>query len=122
MDEQENLSGGAAIDKIRQIAEGEIAMMHTFGKSEVSVARPMATAGVDSDGSLWFLSPAGSFKNEQIQKGDAVQVTYSLKASSEHLVLDGTAVVLRDRQKLDELWSALDKNWFPGAKMTRPSR
>lgn len=116
MGEQANLSRHEAIEKIRRIAEGEVAMAHTFGSKEVSVVRPMATAGVDDDGSLWFLSPAGSWKNEQLGANQTMQLTYSLKSSSEYLVLDGVGVVLRDQQKIAELWSAIDKNWFPEGK------
>jgi len=116
MDEHQNLSRESAIEKIRHIAMGEVAMVHTFGSREVGVVRPMATAGVDSDGSLWFLSPAGSRKNEDLNTDGVMQITYSLKSSSEYLVLNGSAVVLRDQEKLDQLWSAIDKNWFPAGK------
>ena len=116
MGERANLSREAALEKIRHIAEGEIAMVHTFGEHEVGVVRPMATAGVDADGTLWFMSQAGSPKNEQVLRDRVMQITYALKSRSEYLVLDGTAQLLRDRAKIDELWSAIDKTWFPGGK------
>lgn len=116
MNERTNLSREAAIAKIRSIAEGEIAMVHTFDGRTVGVVRPMATAGIDRDGTLWFLSKVGSFKNEQLSEESVMQVTYALKSRSQYLVLDGTAVVLRDQSKIDELWSSVDKTWFPEGK------
>lgn len=91
-------------------------MMHTFDGRKVGIARPMATAGIDDDGTLWFLSRDHSPKNEQLDGDEVMQLTYSVKARSEYLVLDGRGSVLRDETKLDQLWSSLDKNWFPEGK------
>jgi general stress protein 26 len=117
MGEKADLNWADSIEKIRHIAEGEIAMMHTFNDGlKVGVVRPMATAGVDADGTLWFLSQAHSPKNEHLAADEVMQVTYSLKSRSEYLVLDGRGSVLRDQAKLDELWKAIDKTWFPEGK------
>ncbi len=115
-DEQADLNQNQAIEKIRHIATGEIAMVHTFVGREVGIARPMATAGVDADGTIWFLSKTHSPKNEQVQGDHVMQITYSIKSRSEYLVLDGRAEVTRDQAKIDELWSAIDKTWFPEGK------
>ena len=116
MGEKSDLNWADSVEKIRHIAEGEIAMMHTFNGRKVGVARPMATAGVDADGTLWFLSPERSPKNEQLDSEQVMQLTYSVKSRSEYLVLDGRGSVLRDQVKLDELWSSFDKTWFPEGK------
>ncbi len=116
MGEQANLGRDESIQKIRHIAKGEIAMMHTFEGREMGIVRPMGTAGVDDDGTIWFMSQAGSPKNEQARGDQAMQITYSLKSTSEYLVLNGQAEVLRDQTKIDELWSFIDKTWFPEGK------
>jgi len=113
MGEKADLSRAESIQKIQHIAHGEVAMMHTFNGHKVGVVRPMATAGIDADGTLWFLSRDQSFKNEQLDKDALMQLTYSVKSRSEYLVLDGLGSVLRDRDKIDDLWNAIDKNWFP---------
>lgn len=111
-----NLTRVEAIQKIQSMAKGQIAMMHTFEDREPGIVRPMATAGVDEDGSIWFLSKAGSHKNIDLWGTSAMQLTYSVHSRSEYLVLNGQADVLRDQEKIDELWSALDKTWFPDGK------
>jgi len=116
MGEIANLTRHESFEKIRQIAGGAVAMMHTFNGRKVGVVRPMATAGVDDDGTIWFLSHQGSFKNEELDTDAVMQLTYSVPARSEYLVLDGRGSVLRDQAKLDELWSAFDKTWFPEGK------
>jgi len=115
-EQRENLQKRAAVEKIRGIASGEIAMMHTFEDGELGVVRPMATAAIDDDGTVWFLSKAGSPKNTQLWGDSAMQLTYAVKPRSEYLVLNGRADVLRDQTKIDELWNALDKTWFPEGK------
>jgi general stress protein 26 len=116
MGEKTDLSWAESIEKIRHIAQGEVAMMHTFDGRKVGIVRPMATAGVDEDGTLWFLSPRASFKNEQLDTDDVMQLTYAIKSRSEYLVLDGRGSVVRDQDKIDQLWSGIDKTWFPEGK------
>jgi general stress protein 26 len=116
MGQKTDLSWADSIEKIRHIAESEVAMMHTFNGRKLGVVRPMATAGVDSDGTLWFLSHEQSFKNRQLEDDQIMQLTYAVKARSEYMVLDGRGSELRDQAKIDELWSSIDKNWFPQGK------
>src|SRR4051812_2672059 len=100
MGKKADLSWDESLEKIRHIAEGEVAMMHTFFDSrKVGVVRPMATAAVDPDGTLWFLSREHSPKNEQLDSDEVMQLTYSVKSRSEYLVLDGRGGVLRDQEK-----------------------
>src|SRR4051812_6328583 len=94
MSEKTDLSWAESVQKIQHIAEGEVAMMHTFNGRKVGVARPMMTAGVDEDGTLWFLSHEDSPKNAQLEEDEVMQLTYSLKSRSEYLVLDGRGSVL----------------------------
>lgn len=115
-EEQSDLIGRDAVQRIQSMAKGEIAMMHTFEDRKLGIVRPMATAGVDDDGTIWFLSKAGSNKNIDLWGSGAMQLTYSVHSRSEYLVLDGTAEVLRDQSKIDELWSSIDKTWFPDGK------
>ncbi len=115
-EQQANLKLGEAIQKIQDMAKGQIAMMHTFEDRDFGRVRPMATAGVDNDGTVWFLSKAGSTKNHELWGTGRMQLTYAVPSRSEFLVLNGHADVLRDQAKIDELWSTLDKAWFPDGK------
>ena len=116
MGEKSDLNWADSVEKIRHIAEGEIAMMHTFNGRKVGVARPMATAGVDADGTLWFLSPEPSPKNEQLDSEQVMQLTYSVKSRSEYLVLDGRGSVLRDQVKLAGCGARSTRLGFPKAR------
>ena len=116
MGEQANLSRDEAIEKIRHIAKGEIAMLHTCDELSRGSARPMGTSGIDDDGTVWFMSKAGSAKNRQLQGNPKAQLTYSVQSRSEYLTLEGEATLVRDPRKIDELWTVFAKTWFPEGK------
>lgn len=102
---------------MKELAEAvDICMFCTqLGKAPFE-ARPMSTQQVDDDGSIWFLSNAESNKNFDISQDDQVQLLYADRNSSEYLSIYGRADVLRDKQKLDEVWSNMAKAWFTEGK------
>ncbi|MEO7086861.1 MAG: pyridoxamine 5'-phosphate oxidase family protein [Gemmatimonadaceae bacterium] len=112
----ENLSSQEAVDKIKHVAEHEIAMLCTFTTDGRIHPRPMGTQGVDADGTLWFMSKRNSTKNQQIDNHKKVQLIYSVSGKSEYLSLDGSAEILRDQRKIDELWNPFAKTWFTNGK------
>lgn len=116
MGQLSNVSRSEATEKIRHIVKGEVAMFHTVDERGQSDVRPMATSGVDQDGTIWFMSRKDSPKNLQLRTNPKAQLTYSVHSRSEYLVLDGVANVLQDQDKTEELWSMFAKTWFPGGK------
>ena len=76
-------------------------------------SRPMVTLKVDEDCRLWFLSNAGSHKNEEILRDDRVELLYEDLHNSEFLALHGTAEILADEHKCLELWAPAAGKWFP---------
>jgi general stress protein 26 len=116
MGEQANLSGAEALKKMKQIADGQTAMLCTFTGGSAAETRPMATQGIDDDGTFWFFSIAEHKTNDEIAANPRVQLIYALPASSEYLSVQGHAAVIRDRAKIEELWKPLARNWFPEGK------
>jgi general stress protein 26 len=74
--------------------------------------RPMATAGVDEEGTIWFISDRDSEKNKDIAVDPRVKLYYSHPGKSSFLVVSGEAEIVYDREKVRELWNPLDKAWF----------
>jgi general stress protein 26 len=74
--------------------------------------RPMATSGVDEEGSIWFLSDRHSDKNKEIAIDPRVKLYYSHPGKSLFLIVSGMAEIVFDREKLRELWNPLDRTWF----------
>ncbi len=77
-------------------------------------SRPMAIAEVSEDGAIWFLTSIESGKLEEIT--DEPFVNLSMQDESSYLSVSGTVMATRDREKVEELWSAADKIWFPEGK------
>lgn len=74
--------------------------------------RPMALAEKESDVELWFATDKDSPKIAEIEADPRVAVT--LQEGNVFVSLTGRARVVRDRAKIEELWSESWKVWFEG--------
>jgi general stress protein 26 len=74
----------------------------------------MAVQKVDDDGSLWFLSADGSYKNEEIESDSFVQLLFKGSDYSDFLNLYGRSSISKDKEKIKELWKPTLKTWFTG--------
>lgn len=78
--------------------------------------RPMSVQKIDDDGTLWFLSPIDSHKNEHLLYDQSAQLLFKGSDYSDFLSLYGDTVVSRDEQKINELWEPVLKTWFTEGK------
>jgi general stress protein 26 len=90
-------------------------MLITHSGNHSLHGRPMAVAQVDAQCDLWFLAGADSPKMDEIRANDEVLVTFQNKRD-EFVTLAGRAELVRDPQKIDEIWQEGFKAWFPGGK------
>jgi general stress protein 26 len=112
-----DLQRNAAIEKIQELVNTATICLFATNLTQAPVSvRPMSTSKVDDQGYIWFFSRNDSDKNKDIQQDDQVQLLYSNHASSEYLSVYGHAEIVRDRQKIEELWTPIDKAWFTKGK------
>jgi len=117
MSDVKNLSSTDAVKKLKELAESADICQFVTNLSTLPLsARPMSTSGVDEEGNIWFMSKEGSDKNLDIERDDQVQLFYSNNGSAEYLSVYGHAEISRDRAKIEELWSPLNKVWFTEGK------
>lgn len=110
----QNLSGEQAVDKLKSIINDvNIAMMCTFGNHGRIESRPMGTAGVDDDGTIWFFTNDSSDKIKQIESEHGICLSYSKPSDNTYASINGKALVVDDKAKEKELWNDLLKAWFP---------
>ncbi len=83
------------------------AMLVTHTEDGGLRGRPMAIAGIGDDCRVWFFSLHESGKVHEIESAPKVAV---------YLSISGTAILSRDRSKVDELWKESYKTWFPKGK------
>lgn len=102
-----------AMKKIKEIADAADVCLFTTNLTELPLsARPMSRQEIDDDGTLWFFSDKDSHKNQHIEQDNRVQLFFSNFKNQEYLSLYGTAEIIKDDAKAEELWSPIAKTWF----------
>lgn len=91
-------------------------MMITKDADGKLTSRPMSTAKVDEDGSLWFFTNEYTGKVEQISHENEVYLTYANPSKNVYIAFNATASLHDDKNKIDELWNPMLKAWFPEGK------
>ncbi len=114
MDTIKNLEGTEAIEKIKELAR-DLCLFCTYENDNI-VSRPLSTQAIEDDGTIWFFSRRDSEKNQQVKQDDRVTLMYMDHGKQHYLSLSGTAEVLKDRQKTEELWDKIEEAWFPEGK------
>lgn len=102
------------IKKLREmIKDIRFAMMTTAEDDGTLRSRPMATQQVEFDGDLWFFTNANAPKVDEVQHNQHVNLSYAEPNDQKYVSVSGKAQLVRDRQKIEELWNPLFKAWFP---------
>lgn len=76
-------------------------------------SRPMSTQAAEFDGDVWFFTSDNTHKIEEIEKDDRVCLAYSRPDSDTYVSVSGRVEIVRDRDKIRELWSPVLNAWFP---------
>jgi general stress protein 26 len=111
MGDIKTLENKAAIEKIKQLAENKVCMFCTYEDYKM-VSRPMATSGIDDNGTIWFFSKKSSDKNDQLEQNQQVDLVYMDTGKQYYLVLNGYAEIVYNEAKARELYTPLIKAWF----------
>ena len=105
------------VKKLRKlIRDSRVAMLTTVASDGSLRSRPMATPDGDFDGELWFITRYNSPKSDEIQENQRVNVTYASPKNDRYVSVSGTATLVRDPDKVKELWRGALKQWFPEGK------
>ncbi len=99
---------------IQMMRKMDLCMLTTVAEDGNLHSRPMSTNGkVDDDGNLWFFTYGNSHKVLEAKQHPQVSVTFSDPKGMTFIALSGTAKLVRDKNKIEELWKAELKAWFP---------
>ena len=97
-------------EKVKDI---KIAMFTTQEQDGTLRSRPMGTQDITQQGILYFFTRASSAKVNEVQTQQQVNVSYAKPNDQLYVSVSGTATLLRDRSKMQELWNPIFKAWFP---------
>jgi general stress protein 26 len=117
MDHIRNLVSQEAVEKLRELVECAPTCMFGTNLSVIPMhVCPMHVMDVDGDGSLWFFTGLNTEHSAQILEDPRVQLIFNNASKYEFLTVFGEAELLRDVEKIHELWKPMVKAWFPDGK------
>ncbi|WP_207425477.1 pyridoxamine 5'-phosphate oxidase family protein [Pedobacter sp. SYSU D00535] len=101
-----------SIQKLKDlIHEVDIAMLCTLNGDEVR-SRPMATLEIDDEGFIWFFTNEYSGKVGEVEEQHKVNVIYSHPGKQTYVSVNGYAVVVNDRSKMEQLYTPTVNRFF----------
>lgn len=95
------------------IKDIRIAMLTTADDDGTLRSRPMGTLKTPFDGDLWFFTSSESPKVDEVEREHQVNLSYADVDGNTYVSVSGTATLVRDRAKMEELWNPILKAWFP---------
>lgn len=102
-----------SIEKLKTLTEKiDFAMLTTINGGQLR-SRPMSTQEFGSDGNLWFFTSDQTHKVDEIEADNRVNAAYSKPDDNVYVSVSGRASIVKDRQKIEELWNPILKAWFP---------
>ena len=106
------------LEKLREmIKDIDFCMLTTIDEKGDPHSRPMSSNGdIDPSGDLWFFTNASSHKVNEVANSPKVNVSFADPDNQRYVSVTGIAQLVRDRQKIDELWRPEFKMWFPKGK------
>ena len=95
----------------------DFCMLTTVDEEGDLHSRPMSANGdIDPNGNLWFFTNVSSHKVSEIEKLPKVNVSFADPENQHYVSITGKAQLVRDRNKIEELWKPEFKMWFPEGK------
>jgi general stress protein 26 len=102
-----------SIEKLKTLVEGiDFCMLTTINGGQLR-SRPMSTQELDENGDLWFFTSDETHKVDEIEADNRVNAAYSKPDDNVYVSVSGRAAIVKDRQKIEELWNPTLKAWFP---------
>jgi general stress protein 26 len=106
------------LEKLKDLVKDiDFCMLTTIDEEGDLHSRPMSANGeIDRSGNLWFFTSASSHKVSEIEAAPKVNVSFADPKNQHYVSISGVAELVRDRQRIDELWKPEFKMWFPEGK------
>lgn len=103
------------IDRLRAlIGDLKVAMLTTVDEDGSLRSRPLQTLEMDGGHALWFFTAVSSPKvHEAAGSGWQVNLSYAHPDRQSFVSISGTATLVRDRARMQALWTEWAKPWFP---------
>jgi general stress protein 26 len=87
-----------------------VAMLTTSNGQGQLISRPMAPLEMDAEGAIWFFTDLRSSKVEQLSQ---LNLSFSDMGKATYVSICGRGEIHADQERIDELWTAFARPWFP---------
>lgn len=98
------------------LKKARVGMLTTRGADGMLRARPLGMQEVEFDGDLWLATGYDSDKVGEIQANPQVNFSVQNDDANRYVSVAGEASIVRDRAKIDALWSPAMGIFFPQGK------
>jgi general stress protein 26 len=106
--------GDNPYDKLwSMIDKSRFAMFTTIEPNGSLRSRPMTTIQNRFDGSLWFFAKAGTDIVRAVGANPRVSLSYGDSKHADFVAVSGTAKIVTEIAKKQELWTAAVEAWLP---------
>ena len=96
--------------KIENIRFG---MMTTLNADKSLSSRPMTQQAIDDAGVIWFFTSDDSQLAQDITRHPKINVSFANPSSNTYVTTSGEASLLKNREKIAQLWNPMVAAWFP---------
>lgn len=113
--EQNRFNHAEDMVKLRNLVkEIDYCMLTTICEDGTLVSRPMSSnKNIEFDGDLWFFTYGDSHKVMEAESNPQVNVAFADIKKQSYVSISGTAQLVRDKEKIQELWQPEYKIYFP---------
>ncbi len=91
----------------------DVMMMITLNESSRMHSRPMLMQKAEFNGRLWFFSNDTSQKITDLRWNRQVHLIGFDPKLSQYVAVCGTGSMIRDRERMKQLWKSEYQKWFP---------
>ena len=103
-----------AREKLNELIKDiDFTMMTTIDTNGILRSRPMSTQNSEITDALWFFTSDQTHKTDEIEKDNRVNLSYAAPDDNAYISVSGTAEIVHDKAKMEELWNPVLKAWFP---------
>lgn len=103
------------IERLADLVEDNpFCMLSTIDDDGKPWARPMNVQNDRFDGTLWFFTRDDAAKVAHVRRNPNVGVAFAKPSKQDYVTMVGTAAVVRDRARAEQLWSPDIEAWFEG--------
>jgi general stress protein 26 len=104
-----------SVARLNELVRGiNLAILTTLRPDSSLHSCPMAVGPLDASGAFWLIARDNSEKVEAVRTAPRVNLGFAAPAANCYVSVSGFCALIRDRNRLKELWHPDYKSWFPG--------